>query len=65
MNENYWNFYCYTLFKGVFQEKGNTKTRFPTCTPVQGAKNDILQLLSQFHQNQMLRLEVMSKNVDF
>ena len=66
MNENYWNFYCYTLFKEVFFRKKVTQNKkFPTCTPVQGTKNDILQLLSQLHQNPIGHLEVMSRKVDF
>ena len=65
MNENYWNFYCYTLFKGVFRKKATQKKKFPTCTPVQGTKNDILQLLSQLHQNSIGHLEILSKKVDF
>ena len=65
MNENYWNFYCYTLFKGFFRKKLTQNKKFPAYAPVQGTKNDILQLLSQLHQNPIGHLEVMSRKVDF
>ena len=38
MNENYWNFYCYILFKGFFRKMVTQNKKFPTCTPVQGAE---------------------------
>ena len=64
MNENYWNFYCYTWFKGGFRKEVTQNKKSPPCTAVQGAKNDILQILSQLHENPIGHLEVMSRKVD-
>ena len=51
--------------KGFFRKKVTQNKKFSTCTSVQGTKNDILQLLSQLHQNPIGQLEVMSRKVDF
>ena len=47
--------------KGVFRKKVSQKREISYKFP----KNNILQLLSQLHQNPIRNLEVMSRKVDF